>query len=165
MVIELQTAARVIPPGELKGFGGWFALFATGVYLAPLPSIVTIYKIGEVVDEGVGTRFPAMFFVEIALVVFLLITQLVLAIPMARKSRRFPSLLTWAVIYIFAMTPLDLISTGVVVSSQTAQSFGDVIEKVTTARIASGGIGVTVIVGVWMLYMTRSRRVANTFVQ
>jgi hypothetical protein len=39
-----------------------------------------------------------------------------------------------------------------------------VIEKVTTAQIVSGWIGATVIVGVWMLYATRSRRVANTFV-
>jgi hypothetical protein len=63
------------------------------------------------------------------------------------------------------MIPLDVISTGVVVSSQTGQSFGDVIQKVTTARIIGGWIGATVIAGVWMLYVTRSRHVANTFVQ
>jgi hypothetical protein len=62
------------------------------------------------------------------------------------------------------MIPLDLISTGVVVSSQTGQSFGDVIEKVTTAQIIGGWIGATLIVGVWVLYVTRSRPVANTFV-
>ena len=52
-----------------------------------------------------------------------------------------------------------------VVSSQTGQSFGDVIEKVTTAQIVGGWMGATVIVGVWMLYATRSHRLANTFVQ
>jgi hypothetical protein len=165
MIIELETAARVIPLGRLKGFGGWFALFVAGVYLAPLPSIATIYKIGDAVDESVSTIITFVFGGEIALVIFLLITQLALAIFMGRKSRRFPSLFIWAGIYVFAMSPLDLIWTGVVVSSQTGQSFGNVIEKVTTAQIVGGWMGATVIVGVWMLYAIRSRRLANTFVQ
>jgi hypothetical protein len=164
MIITLETAARVIPASQLKAFPGWFALFAAGVYLAPLPSIVTISNIGEVVDESVSTSVSLTFFGEIALVIFLLIMQLALAMFMARKSRRIPSLLISAGTYISAMTPLYLIWTGMVVSLQTGQSFGEVIEKVTTAQIVSGWIGATVIVGVWMLYATRSRRVANTFV-
>jgi hypothetical protein len=165
MNIELEAAARVIRPVQFKGFGGWFPLFAAAVYLAPLPSIVTIFKIGDAVDQSVSIRFPLAFDGEIALVIFLLITQLSLAFFLAGKSRRFPSLFIWGGIYIFAMIPLDVISTGVVVSSQTGQSFGDVIQKVTTARIIGGWIGATVIAGVWMLYVTRSRHVANTFVQ
>jgi hypothetical protein len=88
-----------------------------------------------------------------------------LAIFMAKKSRGFPYLFIWTGIYIFAMTPLDLIWTGAVVSLPTGRSFGEVIAKVTSAEVIGGWIGATVIVGVWMLYVTRSRRVANTFVQ
>jgi hypothetical protein len=166
MIINLPTAARVIPTRQLKGFGGcWLVLFAVGVYLAPLPSIVNIFKIGEGIDESVSTRFPLVFDGAFALVVSLLIIQLTMAVFMAEKSRGFPSLFIWTGIYIFAMTPLDLIWTGAVVSLPTGQSFGEVITKVTSADVIGGWIGATVIVGVWMLYVTRSRRVANTFVQ
>jgi hypothetical protein len=165
MIIYLPSAARVIPPGQLKGFGGWLALFAAGVYLAPLLSIVNILKIGEGIDESVSTRFPLVFDGAIALVASLLIIQLTMAILMGEKSRGFPYVFIWTGIYILAMTPLDLIWTGAVVSSPTGQSFGEVITKVTSAEVIGGWIGATVIVGVWMLYVTRSRRVANTFVQ
>ena len=104
MIIQLKTAARVVPSDRLKGFGGRFALFVVGVYLAPLPSIATIYKIGGVVDESVSTRVLLAFGGEIAFAIFLLITQLALAIFMGRKSRRFPSLFIWTGIYVFAMS-------------------------------------------------------------
>jgi uncharacterized membrane protein YedE/YeeE len=54
-------------PTELKGFGGWLILFAIGVYLAPLRSLVEFAKTQQELPQIVREKFPLMVGGEIAL--------------------------------------------------------------------------------------------------
>jgi hypothetical protein len=145
------------------GFGGWLLLLAVGVYLSPLRTVVNLSKVEEGVDESVLQRFSLMFHGEICLNLILLLLQITTAVFMARKSRRFIDLFIWTGIYIVLVTPLDLLWVSAVISSQTDRSFGNAMELVSTPETLGSWIGVSIPVAVWMLYVTRSRRVANTF--
>jgi hypothetical protein len=146
-----------------SGFSGWLLLLAFGVYLSPLRSIVNLLNVDQGVDETTRSQLYLAFDGEMALQVVLLIMQVTTAIFMFRRSRRFMSMFVLTGIYIFILTPLDLFWVSEVASSQTGQSFGSLLEKVATPEAIGNWIGVSILVAVWMLYVTRSRRVANTF--
>lgn len=147
------------------GFGGWLLLLAIGVYISPLRTIVNLSKIEEGVDESMIQRFPLMFVGEIGLNLALLLLQITTAVFMARKSNRFVSFFIWTGIYIVLLTPLDILWVSAIISSQTDRSFGSAMQLTTTPEAIGSWTGVSITVAVWMLYVTRSRRVANTFIR
>ena len=163
LIWRSAKANRGGPP--LTGFQGWLLLLAIGVYLSPLRTLVNMSKVQEGVSPDVLEKFRLLFNGEIALNLVLFILQTVTAVFMARKSRKFAMMFICTGIFIVLMTPLDIVWSGSIISNQTNRSFQDSVQVVSTPEAIGGWIGACLAVAVWMLYVTRSRRVANTFVR
>jgi hypothetical protein len=155
----------VTPASGLSGFGGWLLLLAIGVYLSPLRTIVNLSQIEQGVDHSVIQKFRLMFNGEIGLTLVVILVQICTAVFMARKSRRFVSVLIWNGIFLFLLPLADMIWVASILNLQAGQPFQTTMQRVATPDLIGQWISTGVTVGIWMLYVTRSCRVANTFVR
>jgi hypothetical protein len=162
------SSARAHPT---KGFGGWLILVAIGVTLAPLCSLGSLAQTAEpfldVVRrpdlEAQAAAHLALAGI-IALGLTLVIVQSTTATFMFQKSRRFPQMFIWAIICTLLVPPLILFWVTGVYSSYSGQTFWNVLGQSLPGEIGQW-IGGTIGVVPWMLYVIKSRRVANTFVK
>jgi hypothetical protein len=151
-------------PGELRGIGGWLALFAIGVTLAPLRALV---ELGEYVRDA---RFitwetnPLLYWGEFIIMATPLPVTVWVAMLMFKKSRKFRLAIVYMWMLFVLLGPLDVLWVSVVISLQTGMSFQEVLEKIIPPDFGLNTIRMAAAAALWILYVTQSRRVANTFV-
>jgi Protein of unknown function (DUF2569) len=140
------------------GIGGWLILVAIGQVLGPLHTLVFL---GAYLWRDLGSdlidRLPLTVYCEMLLYAVFLAFTTCTAILFFRHSRLFPR---FFIVELILMTIFPLIETATI---GTEESFSDLL-TLNTQDIVQ--IVSAVILGpIWIAYILRSRRVANTFVK
>ncbi len=159
---SVKDRSGVTPVTDPSGFGGWLVMLAIGVFISPVVTGVKLLQSGDLQANG---DLHHMEYGEAALYLVLLILEIATAIAMLRRSRQFPSLFVVTSIATILFLPLVLIWYSIVGSSLSSRSFLSFLGAMMKGRNYPQWISTTITVGIWMLYVLRSRRVANTFIR
>jgi hypothetical protein len=161
--VKDSSSATVTGP---SGFGGWLVLLAIGVFVSPILTIYSASQLENGVDDATLQRFRLTFNGEIGIFLLVALLQICTAFFMARRARRFVPFYIVTGIATILLTPADTIWAASMLSLQSGRPFQPILQAVAPSpadigRWISTGVGV----GIWMLYVIRSRRVGNTFVR
>ncbi|WP_085025243.1 DUF2569 family protein [Ensifer aridi] len=158
IVLIVRTGQKKVDPvkGPI-GFGGWLMLLAIGQTLAPLRTLVETangmeaYGEYESVPGGqlVATGEPALNFAFLAL-------QVVVLWSMLKKNKSFPQLFLYQWIAIPVVVVLDILL--------VSAALGIGVNQLLTQDVVSPAIASFIGTGLWTLYVFKSVRVRNTFV-
>ncbi len=160
-----MSATLGIGPRPLTGIGGWLALLAFGVTLAPLfifGSLITYYSSPDI--TAALTTIPTAMILEAILNVALFGMSFFVVFSFYRKKKNFPNIYMLFMAFAFLIYPLNALIVAVSLWN-LGYSFGSVFAEVLSEQAAIKSMIQTVFGGiVWSLYLIRSRRVANTFI-
>jgi hypothetical protein len=146
------------------GIGGWLVLVAIGQVLGPIGTLVSIgnYYVGEI-DSPVFDILPVIVYGKIALNAAFLAFSIFTAIMFFRHSRLFPRLY---IVQLILTAALPLIGAAWVAGAASFYSGESFSEYLTMDVQEIWQVVTAVIFGpIWIVYILRSRRVANTFVK
>jgi hypothetical protein len=149
---------------DLTGIGGWLVLVALGQILAPLKLIASLVQYYSSLDFSLIERFPLAFAGEAALNALLFGLLVYMAVLFFQHSRRFPTF--FIIVWIAAVLsfPVNTFWVAISLSLYTGQPANDFFTQVDGKEIGQT-IGVLLWGGIWVTYILKSRRVANTFVR
>jgi hypothetical protein len=153
-VVKLQKPPQSGP----TGLGGWLALLGIGLFFGPFKLFLSLVKGWASVDANAVQQFPVAMrgalAVEIAFLLYYLCTTTLFFL----YSRRFPRFFIWLLIaaifeplVIIVWLKLNLPSNFDITSVFGSEEF---------AQLVVGVIGALL----WIPYILKSKRVANTFV-
>jgi hypothetical protein len=161
-VVDAADAAHFkdVKP-ELTGIGGWLGLVAFGQVVGLLKLLVAVGQYYTTVDEQVWKRFPTALWGEAALNALGIWLAVYTTVLLFRHSRHFPRFFIWQMIGVIFLPLIDLLW----VASMIAFAMNVPVSKYLSIEPKEGGQIVAGIIGaaIWIPYMLRSRRVANTF--
>ena len=106
-IFWMRMASNRSQPGKLKGFGGWLALLAYGIYLGPLISLSKLLRVGDGIDAATGSRIYIAFDSERGTLGILLVMQIALIARMMQKSHRFLFIFYLTFGYMAMLIPID----------------------------------------------------------
>jgi len=144
---------------QLEGIGGWLVLVAIGQVLGLIRLLVNILTL----DNRLLVQFPAVFFSEALLTASLHGITIYVSLLFFSKSARFPF---WFVLQFAAALlffPLDLILVSSALSQYTGQSSGESVSDLISVKDIAQWIALALSASIWIPYIQRSKRVANTF--
>ena len=149
---------------ELVGIGGWLVLVAIGQVLGPIRSLLSIgnYYLNEL-DTSLFESFPLTVYGEIVLNVAFFAFSIFTAIMFFRHSRLFPRLFILQWILIGALPLIDAAWVAITASIYTGESLTEFFNM--DAKDIGQVVGAIIFGPIWIAYVLRSRRVANTFVK
>ena len=151
-----NTAARQrqAQSGLLVGIAGWLALLAIGqTLMGPRLLLSAAQSLEQLPALQQVQNGPAVVYTEAAFKVGMTVFAAVVAWNLFKRRPRFPGMFTlqWALLLVFAIAEPAYIAgmTGLSASNIYDASMADIV-----------GI---LVQGVWVAYVWRSRRVANTY--
>jgi hypothetical protein len=140
-------------------------LLAIGVVVSPLATIYLMSHLEDGADDATLQRFRLAFNGEIGLYLALVVLQICTAFFMARRSKRFKTFYIATAIATILLMPIDTIWGASILSLQTGQPFQTMLQAVAPPETIGRWVTTSIAIGIWILYVIRSRRVANTFVR
>jgi Protein of unknown function (DUF2569) len=166
---SVKETAAVTPVSGPSGFRGWLVLLAIGVIGSPMIMISAFVQSGDL-DSSTFNKYPAIVTADSGLYLALIALQICTAFFMARRARRFVSFYIATATAMIVFEPVKFLLTieiagltvgvsGLAVLQQYFKDHDPDPEAIT--RWVSSSIGLVV----WIFYVIRSRRVANTFVR
>jgi hypothetical protein len=138
---------------HLEGIGGWLILVAIGQVMGPMKLLVNIFTM----DNRLLLQFPDVFYGEVLLNGLLLVITIYVSILFFRKSARFPFWFVLQFVAALLAFPLDLI----LVASELPA--GASVSNLIDAKDVVQWITLAIAAAIWIPYINRSKRVANTF--
>ena len=161
-----KERSAVTPSDGPSGFGGWLILLAIGVVLAPLYMIIRLIKDDF---DGTDTAFWKEFWFALdgdkGIHIAILLLQVLAIILMIRRSKLFKSVYIWTGVCLVLFIPVQYVWMAGAVTWHEGTSFPHFLERTITPDTISDWIRMTIPSVIWMLYVIRSRRVANTFIR
>jgi NAD/NADP transhydrogenase beta subunit len=155
------------PPNdsELTGIGGWLFLVAWGQLLGLAKFFVTLVQYYASLEIDLMQKFPLTFAGEAALNVAVGALYVTTAVLFFRKSRRFPRFFVYEIIAAAALLPVSVGWIALGMSLESDQSgWAIALSTVQPYEIVLTIAG-AIVGGLWIVYLNKSRRVANTFVR
>jgi hypothetical protein len=146
---------------EPSGIGGWLGLLAFSQIVGILRLVVSLGQYYAKIDPEVWAKFPTAIWSEAALNAAMIWLCVYSTVLLFRHSRKFPRVFIWQMVFVIFMPIVDLLLIASVISLATSQPIGNLltIEPKVVGQMIAGGIGALI----WIPYVLRSRRVANTF--
>jgi hypothetical protein len=149
-----QRSRRPAHAGDPSGFGGWLLVLVVGQSIAPFASLADLHF-------GLGwyRGYPnaqAAELIQTAVSLCIFAIQLVVAIVMYEKMRSFPHLFFYQWLAITALSLVNLLAISALLPFSPFQLLDSEAVGHPIVGFAAAGIGV--------LYLRRSQRVRNTFV-
>jgi hypothetical protein len=157
---EEAAAFKNIKP-ELTGIGGWLGFVAFGQVVGLLRLLVSLGQYYTSIDEQIWKQFPTAIWGEAFLNAVLVSFVIYTIVLLFQHSRNFPRAFVLQMIAVICMPLLDALWVAVIIGATTGQSLGSSFhldEK-------DGGQLIVAVIGalIWIPYVMRSLRVANTF--
>jgi len=163
-VAPSYAATFVDAAPDLVGIGGWLILVAIGQVLEPISALTAIGKyFWRDYYAGLADDFPVTVYSQTLFEASLFAFAVFTAIMFFRHSRLFPQLFIVQWILIGTLPLIETVWFAVVLSI----SFGESIWANLTMDAQDIGqvVGAVIWGPIWIAYILRSRRVANTFVK
>ena len=156
------AAFRNVKP-ELTGIGGWLGLVAFGQVMGILRLLVSLGQYYTTMDDQLWKQFPTALWGEAALNAALIGLAVYTTVLLIRHSRYFPHFFIWQMIFVIVMPLVDLVWIASILALATNKPMSDLLtfDAKDGGQIFAGVIGAAI----WIPYVLRSRRVANTFTQ
>jgi hypothetical protein len=147
---------------ELTGIGGWLALLAFGQVVGILRSLMSLGNY-TTINAELWKQFPTAFWGEAALNAAMVGLVVCTTVLLFRHSRHFPSFFIGQAIFAIVMPLVDLVWLASIFALATDKP----ISEFLTLDAKEGVQMFAAVVGaaIWIPYILRSRRVANTFTQ
>jgi hypothetical protein len=161
-VKESSTATPVSGP---SGFQGWLALLALGVFLSPIFTIIKLIGVASGNDVAFWKEFWFAIDGDIAIHSAVILMQICTAIFMVLRSKRFMSVYIVTSICLILLVPAEVTWFSASVTWHEGTSFLHFMQRMITPDVIQRSISTAIPVVIWVLYVIRSRRVANTFVR
>jgi hypothetical protein len=154
------------PPSVRKepvGIGGWLMLVALGQVLSPLKFSVSALMYFSGLDASWWTMYPIAFYGEAILYMSTLAIFVYTACLFFKTSKRFPRFYIYASIAAVLLVPLDVIWSSTTLNAYTGKSMDQLIASMMTPDVVGQWIVTILSAAIWIPYICRSKRVANTF--
>jgi hypothetical protein len=147
---------------ELTGIDGWLALVAFGQVVGILRLLVTMgqYYTTAISDE-VWKRFPIALWGEAALNAAMVGLVVFTTVLLFQHSRRFPSFFIGQTIFAIVMPLVDIVWLALNFALATDKPISEFLTL--EAKESMQTFAAVVGAAIWIPYVLRSRRVANTF--
>ena len=163
-VIWLSYRSARDYPGELKGVGGWLAFAAIGITFAPMHALVDIVAYAMRLDLISVARNPLLYAAEIPLKLAGPPLAIWVVWHLLRRTRRFKSAFAYLLLFWPLASLADLLWVSFIASVTTDSSFLKTLDRLWRPDVATGTLTSALSAVVWIDYLRRSKRVANTFV-
>jgi hypothetical protein len=146
---------------KLSGIGGWLGLLAFGQIMGTLRLIVIVGRYMQTITDEVWNRFPAAVWCETALNAALIGLCIWTTVLLFKHSSRFPAFFITQMILAILRPVVDL----VLIASIFSVSLNRPMSDFFTIEPKEGGqmVAAAIAAALWIPYVLRSRRVANTF--
>jgi len=163
-VVDASDAAdfKNVKP-ELTGIGGWLGLLAFGQVLGILRLVVSLGQYYTTIDAELWKQFSTAFWGEAALNAAMVGLVLCTTVLLIRHSRHFPSCFIWQTIFAVVMPLVDLVWLASIFSLATDKPISEFLTL--DAKEGMKMFAAVISAAIWIPYVLRSRRVANTFTQ
>jgi hypothetical protein len=147
------------PP--LSGIAGWLILIAIGQVVGVIKSLGSLARYYNEADPELFQQFPVTMWGEAALNAGFIAFAIYTAVLFFQKSSKFPRFFIYQWMILIFMPLVDMVWVGLTLSLYTGRSFGEIAkyDPETVAQSIAAVIGAAI----WITYIIKSRRVANTF--
>lgn len=148
---------------ELTGLGGWLALIGFGQVVGSLRVLISNVEYYSKMDEQLFAKFPTTMWGEAVLngaLIWLLVYTTALFF---RRSRNFPQFFIFQFVATICLPIAASLWAAFTIALATGRPFVDLL----SIDPKDGGQLIAALIGavVWIPYIRKSRRVANTFTQ
>ncbi len=148
---------------ELTGLGGWLALIGFGQLAGILRFLVSIGEYYSKMDGQLFAKFPTTMWGEAVMNGALIWLFVYTTVLFFRRSRNFPRFFIFQFVAMICMPIVALLWAAFTIALATGRPFVDLL----SIDPKDGGQLIAALIGalVWIPYIRKSRRVANTFTQ
>ncbi|MBW7971909.1 DUF2569 family protein [Bradyrhizobium sp. BR 10289] len=157
---EDAAAFRDVQP-DMTGISGWLALLAFGQVMGILRLVFNVVQYVQSITDDVWTFAPTVIWTEMLINAAMIGFAILTTVLMFMRSHRFPAFFIVQAICAVLMPFVDLLFVASFFSAALSRPFSDFF------IVEPGQIGQTIVgaisAAVWIMYLLRSRRVANTF--
>jgi len=148
---------------DLAGIGGWLIIVAIGQVLGPLRLLVSLGEYYEKMDKLIVESFPITVWGEAALNALFFLFVVYTAVLFFRHSRKFPTFFVWQWLAIIALPFIDAAWIAISMAGSTGRAPDEFMNL--EPKDIGQSIAYTIVGGIWVAYILKSKRVANTFVK
>lgn len=160
--------SNVLPPPNKKalvGIGGWLILVAIGQILGPLIFLSRQVTEFTKLDSSVWTLYPITFYGEAALSASFFVLVIYTSYLFFKKSRFFPRYFVYSYAAAVLLFPIDSIFVALTFSAYTGRPIEVFLTPMMTPELLGQLTGAIIFAAIWIAYIKKSKRVANTFVE
>ena len=144
--------------GGPVGFGGWLILIVIGQTLAPLRTLSNLNKnLDDYESVKLVSGGPLAVYGEVAITLAFFVLQVVVAVSMYNRSRKFPRLFFFQWIALPLTFVLDILLIVTIFHLPVSQA--------VSPQEVGQTLGAFAVTGLWVWYLHASTRVRNTFVK
>lgn len=162
-VVDAADAAELknVKP-ELTGIGGWLGLLAFGQVVGILRMPVSLGQYyTTMINAELWEKFPTALWGEAALNAAMVGLAACTTVLLFRHSRHFPSFFVGQAIFAIVMPLVNLVWLASVFALATDKPFSEFLTLDAKERVQM--FAAVIGAAIWIPYVLRSRRVANTF--
>jgi len=165
MSIPAPTAEpRPAEQAEPHGIGGWLLLLALGQIAGPMKFFASVIQYYGTLDGALFQKFPITLIGEALLNLVVGAVYLITAVLFFRSSKRFPRFFVYAVVATVAVLPVSVGWVALGIGFESGQPGWAIAVSTVTPLEMVQMIGGAIFGVIWIVYLKRSRRAANTFV-
>jgi hypothetical protein len=147
------------------GIGGWLLLVAIGQVLGPFKLVGSSLKEYSQIEASLWRSYPITFYGSAAIDLFVLIVVCCTTYLLFKKSRRFPRFFVYQYVASLLAFPCQVIFVSSTLSAYTGKPAEQITSNMTTPDLVGPWIALALVASVWIWYIKKSKRVANTFVE
>lgn len=146
---------------ELSGIGGWLGLLAFGQVVGILRLIATVGQYVQSISDDVWKQFPTAMWGELVMNTALICLCICTAALLFKHSRHFPKFFIAQMAVAIFLPIVDLLWIASIFSISLNRPISEFLsfEPRDAGQMIAGAIGAAI----WIPYILRSKRVANTF--
>ena len=161
-VSEVEAAQFKDVKKDPAGIAGWLAIVAIGQVLGPLRLLASLGQYYEKLDQRVVENFPVVVWGEAAMNAGLFLFVISTAVLFFRQSRKFPKLFIWQWVVVIALPFVDAAWIAVSMAAYTGRNAAEFLD--IGAKEIGQSSAYCIVGGIWIAYILKSKRVANTFI-
>jgi len=147
----------------LSGIAGWLVLIAIGQILGPLGLAAVGMEYYGKIDKGSFENFPVSMWGEVAINAGLFWLAVYTSVLFFRHSRKFTRYFIWEMIGASTVLFVDAAWVGLSFAAYTGRSPEEFVTL--SPKEVGQSISTAIVSAIWIAYILRSKRVANTFIK